>query len=292
MGQFLIFAFLLSLTGIALPSPSAQPSATGKNFALTLAQGSRLTIAAQINGVPVDGLLDSAAEMTLLDRAFAEKLKLDHGQSVAGQGSGKSTFDANLVNGVTIKALGLTLPNQTVAVADLSDVGHRLLGHKLDVILGRELFDAARLSIDIDAHHISVIPRNRRPRGVRLGLVTEHGIETVPVRVESGEEVRASFDLGNGTGVLIGSALATRMHLLSDGRNVDMKRGGGLGGEAARQVITLRSIEIAGRRFGEIPATIDSQPSASDVNIGVDLLRHFRITTDFANHAVWLEPLD
>jgi predicted aspartyl protease len=291
MGQVLIFALMLSLTGIALPSRSAEPSAAGKDFALTLTHGSRLTIAAQINGIPVDGLLDSAAEMTLLDRAFAEKLKLDHGQSVAGQGSGKSTFDANLVNGVTLKTLGLTLPNQTVAVADLSDVGHRLLGHRLDVILGRELFDAARLSIDIDAHHISVVPRNRQPPGVRLGLVTEHGIETVPVRVESGEEVRATFDLGNGTGVLIGSALAARMHLLSDGRRVDTKRGGGLGGEAARQVITLRSIEIAGSRFNDVPAAIDSHPSASDVNIGVDLLRRFRITTDFANHAVWLEPL-
>jgi predicted aspartyl protease len=127
---------------------------------------------------------------------------------------------------------------------------------------------------------------------VRFDLVTEHGVETVPVRVESGDQVRATFDLGNGSGVLIGSALADRMHLLSDGRKVDIKRGGGLGGETARQVITLHSIEIAGRRFNDVSATIDAQPSASDVNVGVDLLRHFRITTDFAHHSVWLEPLD
>jgi predicted aspartyl protease len=292
MDRFLILVFLLALTGFASESRSAQPSMSGKDFALTLTPGSRLTIAARINNLPVDALLDSAAEMTILDSAFAEKLKLDHGQSVTGQGSGKSTFDANLVSGVTLKALGLTLRNQTVAIADLSDVGRRLLGHKIDVILGRELFDAARLSIDIDAHHISVVPRNREPRGVRLGLVTEHGVETVPVRVESGDEVRATFDLGNGSGVLIASALAARMRLLSDGRKIDVKRGGGLGGETARQVITLRSIEIAGRRFNDISAAIDPQSSASDVNIGVALLRRFRITTDFANHAVWLEPLD
>jgi hypothetical protein len=39
-----------------------------------------------------------------------------------------------------------------------------------------------------------------------------------------------------------------------------------------------------------VTATIDAQPSASDVNIGVNVLRHFFITTDFKKHALWLEP--
>jgi hypothetical protein len=112
------------------------------------------------------------------------------------------------------------------------------------------------------------------------------------VRIESGDEVRATFDLGNGSEAPIGSALATRMHLLSDGRRVIVKRGGGLGGEGVRKVITLRSIEVGGRRFSGVSATIDAQPSASDLNIGVALLRNFRITTDFANHFVWLESRD
>jgi predicted aspartyl protease len=292
MRQCLILVAILALSGVVSQSTSAQSPVPSKNFPLTLINGSRLTVAAKINGRPVDALLDSAAEMTILDRTFAKKLKLDHGQSVAGQGSGQASFDANLVSGVTLEALDLTLGDQTVAVADLSDVGRRLLGHRIDAILGRELFDAARLSIDIDGHLISVIPRDQEPPGVRLDLVTEHGVETVLVRVESGDEVRATFDLGNGSEVLIGSALATRMHLLTDGRKVVVKPGGGLGGEADRQVIALSSIELAGRRFTDVSAAIDPQPSASDVNVGVALLRHFRIATDFANHTVWLEPLD
>jgi len=292
MRSFFILVSMFALLNVASELTHAQTAVANKDFALTLVRGSRLMVAARINGRRVDALLDSAAELTILDRAFAEKLKLGLGQSVSGQGSGQSSFDANLVGGVTLEALGLTLRDQTVAVADLSDVGRRLLGRRIDVILGRELFDAARLSIDIDGSRISVVPRDREPRGARLDLVTEHGVETVPVRVESGDEVRATFDLGNGSGVLLGSALATRMHLLSDGRKVGVERGGGLGGEAVRQVITLRSIEVAGRRFNDVSATIDPQPSASDVNIGVPLLRNFRITTDFATHAVWLEPKD
>jgi predicted aspartyl protease len=249
-------------------------------------------IAAKINGRPVSALLDSAAEATIVDRDLARTLKLQRGHAVVGQGSGESSFDAALVSGVTLEALGLSLPGQTVAVADLSDVGRRLLGHRIDVILGREIFDAARLSIDIDARRIRVVPRDREPAGTRLELTTEHGVETVPVRVESSGILRATFDLGNGSQVLISTALATRMRLLGDGRKVSVEHGGGLGGETTRQVVALRTLEVAGRRFQDVPAAIDAQPSASDVNIGVATLRHFRITTDFAIHAVWLDPRD
>jgi hypothetical protein len=164
------------------------------------------------------------------------------------------------------------------------------LHRRLDVILGREVFDAARLSIDIEGRRIAVVDRQREPRGVRLELVTEHGIETVPVRVESADPVRATFDLGNGSQVLVGAAFAQRMGYLGDGRQVTTQRGGGLGGETTRQVFRLRTLEVAGKTLADVEAAIDSNPSASDLNIGVSVLRHFRITTDYAQHAVWLEP--
>jgi hypothetical protein len=107
------------------------------------------------------------------------------------------------------------------------------LGHSIDVILGREIFDAARLAIDIDGHRIAVVPSDGKPRGTRLELVTEHGVETIPVSMEAGAPVRATFDLGNGSRVLVGAAFAARLHLLTDGRTVTTDRGGGLGGEAA-----------------------------------------------------------
>ena len=258
---------------------------------LTFTHGSRLLMPIEINGHPVNALLDSAAEATLIDTELAKTLNIGKGRSVAGHGSGENSFDAKLVNGITLEALGITLPDQTVAIADLSDVGRRLLKHRLDAILGREIFDAARLAIDIDAQRIAVVPRDRQPRGLRLDLLSEHGVETVPVLVESGEPVRATFDLGNGSHVLISRAFAERRHLLEDGRKVGEEHGGGLGGDVRRQVLTLKSLDLAGRRFDNVQAAIDPQDTASDVNVGVAILRNFRITTDFAQHAVWLEPL-
>ena len=76
-----------------------------------------------------------------------------------GQGSGQSSFDAKLSDGVLLEAVSLSLSNQTVAIADLTDVGERLLGHRIGVILGREIFDAERWYIDIERKKISVMSR-------------------------------------------------------------------------------------------------------------------------------------
>ena len=292
IGRTLAVALLAMLAMLAMLADAALAQETSRVYPLSLTTGSRLMIDARVNGHAVSALLDSAAETSFLDREFAQTLNLKGGEAVAGQGSGQASFEATLVNGVTLEALGLSLAEQTVAVADLGDVGRRLLKHRLDVILGREIFDAARLAIDIEGRTIAVVPREREPRGVRLDLVSEHDVETVPVRVEGSAPLRATIDLGNGSRILVSKSLAERMKLLTDGRPVRTESGGGLGGEAARQVVTLAYLEVAGRRFTAVEAAVDPQPSASDLNIGVSVLRHFRITTDFAQHAVWLDARD
>lgn len=278
------------LIACSLLGTAPAPAGAGQAYPLWLARGSRLLVQARVQGQAVEALLDSAAEATLVDRSFARRLKLLGETTVSAEGSGRSSFDAQLVPGVRLQVFGVALSNQTVAIADLADVGQRLLGRRLDVILGREIFDAARLRIDIEARTVTVLPASAQPHGVRLELVAEHAVETLPVLIEGTGPVRATFDLGNGSDVLVGSQLAQRLHLLTDGRSVLARRGGGLGGETERPVIRLRSLQLAGRRFRDVPAAVDARDSASDLNIGVSILRHFVITTDFAQRALWLQP--
>ena len=249
--------------------------------------GDRLYLPAVVDGVVVEALLDSAAETSIVDAAFAARLALRGGEAVTARGTGAATAAGTLVKGVTIDVAGLRLRPPAVAVIDLGDVARRLGRGPLAVVLGRELFDAGRLAIDIDAATLAVVPRSATPPGVRLPLTARRGIETVPVTIE-GRDGHADFDLGNGGTVLIGAAFAAR-HGLPGDRTTGVIPGGGIGGGTTQTTFTLGSFAIAGTRFSDLPVAIDASPTASDANVGVRLLRRFAVTTDFAARSVWLE---
>lgn len=282
----MLIAGALAAASCALPLPARAANV----YPLKATKGGRLLVAAQVNGHAVDAMFDSAAEGSFLDRAFAQKIGLAGSGAATIKGSGDKNFSAPLAKGVTLSALGITLRDQTVAVSDLSDVGKRLLGHSLDMIFGRELFDAARLRIDVNKPEVEVLDDKTEPRGKRLETKTVNGIEVFPLRVE-GEDTMAAIDTGNGSNVLVGAGFAKRRGLLTDGRAVTQDTGGGLGGETKRKVIALKSLEIAGVTLKDVPGSIDEGDSATELNVGISVLRHFMITTDFRVHALWLDPV-
>ena len=251
--------------------------------------GDRVFIPIVVNGRRVEALLDSAAEASFLDTRFAAALGLEAGVPATARGSGAGIAAARLVRGVEIVAAGLTLRPAAVGVTDLSDVSRRLAQRDIAMVLGRELFDAARLAIDLVAGTLAVLPRQGVPPGVRLPLTAEHGVECVPVSIE-GQPGLAEFDLGNGGRVLIGQAFARRHGLLSDARPRSTIGGGGIGGEVTQVAFSLRGLDVAGHHFADVPVAVDANGNAADANIGVRVLRQFRIVTDFAASAVWLAP--
>ncbi len=117
--------------------------------------GDRLYLPAAVDGVAVEALIDSAAETSIVDAAFAARLGIGGGEPVTARGTGAATAAATLVGGVTIDVAGLRLRPREVGVIDLAGIARRLGRGPLSLVLGRELFDAARLS---DRH------RRRDPR--------------------------------------------------------------------------------------------------------------------------------
>ena len=102
-----------------------------------------------------------------------------------------------------------------------------------------------------------------------------------------GVKAQAEFDLGNGSDVMISRDLAKKLHLKILGK----KAGGGIGGAIERDFVRLPTLEIAGREFRDVTASIDDQPNHGDMNVGTAILRNFLITTDFKDRAVWLAPI-
>jgi predicted aspartyl protease len=251
-------------------------------------EGDRLFVDARVNSVATVALLDSAAEISVIDKTWAEAI----GLKIAGAGTAKGTggeVEASFAEGVSIESLGVKLDELAIAVLDLSDISTRLIGRNVSFILGREIFDAERLAIDIEARSIARVDRAAQPDGVKLALNTHRGIETFDIRA-NGVPARAEFDLGNGGAVLIGADFARKLGLLDNAGQPPSRTGGGVSGAVERKIVRLANLEIAGEDFSEVEAEVDETENAGELNIGVNLLRKFRITTDFADRAVWLEP--
>jgi predicted aspartyl protease len=245
----------------------------------------RLFIPAEVNNVATEALLDSGAEATLVDPTLAAKAKLPEGTPQVMKGSA-GTAQAHLVEGVTVKTLGVELHPEAIVVLDLSELSQRLIKRQTNAVVGRELFDAARLQIDIQGGNIAVVDKASTPAGVQLPLTAHAGIEAIPVRANEAE-AQAEFDLGNGSDVMISRDLAKKLNLKILGK----RAGGGIGGAIQRDYVRLDRLEIAGRTFRNLTANIDDQPSHNDMNVGTSILKNFLITTDFAGRSVWLKPI-
>ena len=239
-----------------------------------------------INGVATEALLDSAAESTLIDPTLAVEARFGEGQKVKIKGSGGEQV-ATIVPNVRIEALGQTIASAEVVVLDISDLSARLIKRPTRAIVGRELFDAAPIRIDLARLDVRAVSAAESPRGMRLPLTGQNGVETVPVSLGKIQS-RAVLDFGNGSTVLIGKELAARLAL----RVVGKEKGGGIGGEIERDVVILPRLTVAGRTFRKVRAHIDETESRSDLNIGTAILRHFVVTADFKGRSAWFEPVE
>ncbi len=276
----------MKLRGLAL-GLAALPFSPAPAETLELTNN-RLFLAVSVNGQPAVALLDSGAEMTIIDDDFAERLGLEMVGSATAHGSGAAAMEARFAEQVRIEAVGVPFETR-VGILDLGEVSRRLLGRDVAMLLGRDLFDRARLRIDIVGGMIDIadaVPAD----GVRLPLSNHRGIPAIPASIEGEAPVQAVFDLGNGSGVMVGRAYAERIGLAAPERIVERSGGGGLGGERLRDIVVLRNLVLAGREYRDVRAAIDPGETASDLNIGTSILRDFIITTDFAGGAIWLEP--
>lgn len=273
------------LAGIAVSVLSSQSLAHASNFPFRL-RNNRLFVKTRVNGLPMHALLDSGAEMTLIDRAVADRLLLPSVRPITIRGSGAGSQQAEMVSGATIDLLGLSLRPDVVVATDLTDVSQRLSNEPILLIVGRDIFDATPIKIDFANSVIIVLDRVPSGSGVELPLKTEHGIETMPVLID-GHPAQGSFDLGNGSRPVVSASFCERHGLMSKQLNKSV-RGGGIGGETSLPLIKLDSVVLAQRRFDNVEFAVTDRKNASDVNIGVSLLRQFTITVDMRRHAIWL----
>ncbi|NTX50155.1 retropepsin-like aspartic protease [Myxococcus sp. CA039A] len=257
----------------------------------------RVYIPAQVNGRATQVLLDSGAEMTVVDTAYARELGLKTQGQLAAVGSGGQA-QAQFAGGVDITVGNLRLTGLTVAVIDLAEVA-RHLGHSLPVILGKEAFNQLVVDVDFPNRRVAFHePRSFKapPRAVRIPLVESAGGQrAVQLSIEDRPAIEVLFDVGNGGALSLFPAYWQQAGLLT-GRRSSKTLSGAVGGMRERDVATLKHIQFAGVTLKNVPTVFDDagkSMSASDRvmgNVGLDVLGRFRMITDYSTDTLMLVP--
>lgn len=279
----MIIALLAVATMTATAAEAASPSACTP---MEMRRG-RPFVEIVLNEARLRALVDTGAEATLIDAAYARAAGLEKGAGATVSGSG-GTETAHLLPEVRLSVAGRAVKGVTPFAIDLSDVSKRLFKEKVDVVLGREIFDAERVLLDYKGGRFCIVDRAASPAGVRLSLESGRGLESIPIAIE-GRETFAAIDTGNSGALLLGAAFVESAGFLTDGRKVGENRGGGIGGPIARKRFIAKTVVIAGESFAGAPAVVDPLPNASPANLGSGLLRYFRITLDFHDRTAWFE---
>jgi hypothetical protein len=260
--------------------------------------GSRIYIPATVAGTETHVLLDSGAEATVLDKAFAEKAGIKRTGVVTAIGTG-GRQEAEIASGVNIRVGDMELRDLTVVLIDLSGI-ERMIGRPIPVILGKEVFNASAIDLDFEARTIAFQDLDSfvAPAGaVAVPVTTANGIRSVPVSVEGAEPVLFDFDLGNGTPLLIYSAYAGPKRLVTDGRPTSRTLSGAVGGLKQRDIATIRTLTFGGVTFKDIPTVFfadegdTAESNRTMGNIGMPILSRFRLTTDYARDRLYLTPV-
>lgn len=259
--------------------------------------GTRIFIPATVGGAATEVLLDSGAEMTVLDQTFARSLGLKLEGEVVISGTG-GVAGGHFARGVDITLGALTFRDLTVLVIDLEALGATgsSIGRPLRVILGKDAFNAMVVDIDFPQRRVAFTEREgfTPPAGAReIELASTGDIRAVRVSLEGRPSEWVDFDTGNGGALMVFPGYAEANGLL-DGRPSTTVVAGGVGGARESTLATIRRVEIAGFAMADVP-TVFPPAGASAVdsdrtvgNIGLGILGRFRLITDFGRGRAWL----
>jgi hypothetical protein len=258
--------------------------------------GTRIVIPTSVNGVATQSMLDSGAESTVLDRAFAERLGIKPTGLVAALGTGGRDV-ADLASGVTLRIGDVELRDMTVALMDLSPIA-AAIGRPLPVVLGKEVLNALTVQLDFAGKTITFHdPARYRPDpgAVAVPVTNVSGLHAIPASIEGAAPVLMDFDLGNGQPMLVFPTYWKPRAMLSD-RPTSKGMSGAVGGIRTRSVATVKTLTLAGVTLHDVPATFgDEDNSAFNTgltagNLGMPILSRFELTTDYARHRLLLKP--
>jgi hypothetical protein len=282
------------VAGDELPPPAVSFVDHTQSIDFKLFRGNRIVVPATVAGHATEVILDSGASATTLDRKFARSIGLPEGQKIDGLGAG-GPVQAELLTGVTVEVGGMTLKNMSVAVIDLGPI-ERSIGRPIHAILGREFFNSAVVSIDWTNSKIKVsAPQHftAPAQAAAVPLQRKGPFHTIPVSIDAGPTVQALLDIGNGGSLSLPPDYWRSRANLAQLPFAESQLGG-VGGLHSARLVSMPKVTLAGQTFDRVPTVLSDTGSSDEpaqmTNVGIGLLKQFRVDLDLGHDRIYLAP--
>lgn len=258
------------------------------------AQDDRVVIvAAQVNGSPVQALLDSGAQSSVIDRDLAMRMGLPLSvipPIVALGVSGKRQLGRTTALDVRLGALRLGL---RAAVLELNAISVAS-GLPFGLMLGQDVLQALVADIDFPAGRLSLhdpaayrLPTGALPAPARL-----QGRELlVPVTIEA-TALDLVLDTGASGAISLAADVAEAAGLLA-GREVGEGRSISFGGVSQNRIVQARHVAFAGRSYADTAVQIYPARAGGMIPkglLGVEMLKRYRVILDQGHGRLHLIP--
>ena len=222
-----------------------------------------MTVDATVNGRPVRALVDSGAQYSVIDAAFAAHLGLPGAFAapmIAYGVGGKPQLGRGVSLDVAVGALAL--PALRAAVLDLGPISGAV-GLSVPFVLGQDLLSEVLADIDFPGRRIRFVqPKACRPRPAPSPSrrAAEGRALLAQVRVE-GAPLEPVLDTGASSALVLAHDVAEEAGLLS-GREVRPARSMVLGGVASGRMVTVSTLAFGGEVLRDVPVHVPAPAHA------------------------------
>jgi len=261
---------------------------------------------AQLNeSRPLWFMLDTGDKFTIVDLDLAKELHLRLAGNLAVRGSGAQTTTGAFVKGTDFKVQGFAGFSEPVVLAvPLRGLSGRL-GHDFDGIVGSEFIQNFVVEVDYPSRTLTLHNRDTFSylgvgRSIPVHLTSSgHPVIEAAVEPKGMAEISGKFelDLGASGALELHSPFVAQYHLPGPNEPTVPDLGSaGTGGETSGRLGRVAFFRLGRYRFEGPPVVFSGDTSGSAAesatqgNIGEEILSRFRLFVDYAHDRIIFEP--
>lgn len=243
-------------------------------------------------------ILDSGAPMTIAPQ-LVQELGIKPAASVALAGPEGGHLEVPVVSLPGVAIAGLTFRN-VGAVVDWVEPPDTLACLSASGLLGASLLQAAIWQIDFETQQITVTDALSNLRGLQNAIKLPFkrsdaaGSPRILVGVSDADDVSLLIDLGFNGSVAIPMALLEHSgDRIADTAPTEVGQASStvFGHKASEvRIARLRELRLGDLHLQDFPVATGT--AVSDFHVGIEFLRHFRVTLDWVNNDLYLERRD